>query len=361
GRLAEVHALQERHPYDPESATGVAHVIRTGDTEYYRAIPQELVDAATDDPDLREMIRGLALNSAICVPLTSGGRVLGGMQLVQAESGRRYDAADVALAEAVGGRIGAWLDNVELYQRQRHIARVLQASLLPRRLPVMDPLEVAVRYWAAGEGTEVGGDFYDLVELEPGAWAAVIGDVCGKGPEAAAVTSLARYALRTALHEGADAPAALARLNRSLLDEAVDRFCTVAVALLRPDVDGTMLLSVGLAGHPPPLVRRTDGTIEAIGEPAPPAGLFDQLVATPTQVRLEPGDVVLLHTDGITDVPPPRTLSDAELRDLLGDAAAAGRAEDIAARLGTQLDALLPMAERTDDIALVVLRLPPAE
>src|SRR5207237_2894197 len=139
---------------------------------------------------------------------------------------------------------------------QRHVARTLQESLLPQGTLAIPGLEVAVRYQAAGEGTDVGGDFYDVFEAREGAWALVIGDVCGKGPEAAAVTGLARHTIRaTTLHE-ARPSRVLAMLNETIIRELSDeRFCTVCCVRLRPGPDGARL-TICSGGHPLPLILR---------------------------------------------------------------------------------------------------------
>src|SRR5207248_11443603 len=136
-------------------------------------------------------------SSLMIVPLAARGRTLGALTLVAAESGRHYGPADLAVAEDLARRAAQAVDNARLFTQQRHIARTLQESLLPPKLPEIPGVEVAARYEAAGLGTEVGGDFYDLFETD-GEWGVVMGDVCGKGPEAAAVTGLARYTIRAA-------------------------------------------------------------------------------------------------------------------------------------------------------------------
>src|SRR5262249_55376463 len=152
--------------------------------------------------------------SYMCVPLEARGRVLGALTLVSSGTGRRFGAPDLALAEEFGRRAGLALDNARLYSERDYVARSLQSSLLPPTLPAIAGARVTARYQAAGEGNEVGGDFYHVFQVDERAWWFIIGDVSGKGPEAAAIAGLARHTLRalaiqersprrllTALHE----------------------------------------------------------------------------------------------------------------------------------------------------------------
>ena len=164
--VAYARELQERFPFDPDSPTGVAAVIRTGRTEFYPDITDEVLDALHLTDELRAVVDDLALRSSITVALTKRGRVLGAMQFVSSNTARPYTDDDVKLAESVASRIAASIQNVRLQERQREIAQVLQQSLLPAVLPQVPGVDIAVRYWAAGEAVDVGGDFYDVFAFE---------------------------------------------------------------------------------------------------------------------------------------------------------------------------------------------------
>ena len=187
-----VRALESRFVYDPDAPFGAAAVIRSGQPEFYPAITVEMA-AQAGNPELEALVRELSIESAIIVPLSGRERTFGALQLVQAESGRRYSTADVALVFDVAGRIGAALDNVMLYERQRKVAETLQRSLLPARLPEIPRLEIAARYLPATAGIDVGGDFFDIVQAADDRWSLIIGDVSGKGVDAAAFTAVARH------------------------------------------------------------------------------------------------------------------------------------------------------------------------
>ena len=211
------------------------------------------------------------------------------------------------------------MDNARLYTERTRIAHTLQAELLPSRLPAIPGVTVAVRYRAAGELNEVGGDFYDVFERRGGGWAFEIGDVSGKGAEAAAVTALARHTVRTASLQPAGPRSLLQTLNDALLlQRAGSEFCTVCLAAL--DLrDGRGTLTVALGGHPPALVLRTNGCVEAVGMAGTLMGVFADPTVTEVTTELQPGDTVLLYTDGVTEAGPTGAeIGDDGLAELLG-------------------------------------------
>lgn len=356
-----VHDLQQRYPYDPNAASGVASVIRSGIPEFVH-VDGEFIDAALSESPVpidegRAIADQLQLTSMITVPLTTQRGRVGAVQFVSAESGRRYDDDDFELAEAMATRLGVALDNAWLAQQHRQIATALQAELLPMTMPEIDGATLAVRYWAAGTVNEVGGDFYDVFPTRPNCWAIVIGDVCGTGPRAAAVTAKARHTVRAAATHGMAHPDVLQWINEAILTGQRGRFCTLLYATLEHHDDNTWTLTSVSGGHPLP-IRITNGEAERLGEPGTLIGVLPQLelvVATTTMVA---GDTLVMHTDGITDVPPPHGIDDDEMLALIGRSGAVdGTAEDVAEQLLSEISAVLPIPERSDDIALIVLRL----
>ena len=210
----------------------------------------------------------------------------------------------VELAEDLTRRVALALDNARLYSEQLQATNALQRSLLPPELPDIPGVELAAGYEAAGEGNEVGGDFYDVFEATPGRWRFAIGDVCGKGPEAAAVTGLTRHALRILAREGHDVPTVLERLNALIVDEGSRaRFITLIHGELMPaPASGeAAVVSLVCAGHPQPLVLRSAGGVEAVAEPQPLLGVLDGVTFEQNTFRLSPGDVLLCVTDGVTE------------------------------------------------------------
>lgn len=205
------------------------------------------------------------------------------------------------LTESTGEAYAAVSDEAE---KQSRIARVLQRALLPEQLPQLPMAEVATLFRPAGAGEELGGDFYDtwLLPLSPGQFAFVIGDVQGKGAEAAAVTALARHTIRTASILGTAPALTLGVLNEGLLRRTSgDRFVTALVATATP-VDDGLQLTVAVGGHPLPLVRRADGTVDEVAQNGPLLGVWWDNDYTERTVVLRHGEVLLAYSDGATDI-----------------------------------------------------------
>ncbi|MFD6363236.1 SpoIIE family protein phosphatase [Streptomyces roseolus] len=244
---------------------------------------------------------GAVAGETVVLPLVARNRVIGMLTLGRpAEDHFRQEILE--LAEDLSRRAALALDNARLYSERNAISQSLQRSLLPPDLPKIPGVEVDVIYRAAGEGNEVGGDFYDVFPIREDVYGFAIGDVCGTGPEAAAVTGLARHALRLLAREGFGGPAVLERLNAAILDEgARSRFLTLLYGELRPQTDGSAVLKVVCAGHPLPLRLRPDGTVVPAAEPQPLLGVMEDLELYEQTFTLDPGDVLLCVTDGVTE------------------------------------------------------------
>jgi serine phosphatase RsbU (regulator of sigma subunit) len=282
-------------------------------------------------------------------------RIIGAMQFVNTVGSREFTEDDLALARATASRVASSLENIRLSEGQRTIARTLQASLLPDSLPEVPGVDIGVRYWASGEGTEVGGDFYDVFDVEDG-HAIVIGDVCGTGPLAASMTSLARHTIRAAAWQGADHTDVLRQLNNAMLRSGRATFCTVAYATVTQHRGGRRF-EFASAGHPLPILVRDGEPPRTIGKPGTLLGAFEGTSSTVTAVELEPGDTIVLHTDGATDVRPPYGLSNEALLDIVAGACSnVASADDVVERIGARLSEVLEVGRRNDDIALLALR-----
>ena len=348
--------LAEHHPYDPDAPVGVPAIIRTGATEFFPDIDAALLDALDVDDEGRALVEQLALRSAVGVALRKRGRVIGALQFVMTHSRRRYTEDDVALAEAVAARVASAVENRRLAEQQHLIATTLQQSLLPERLPAIPGLEASVRYWAVGEGTEVGGDFYDLFQVGDESWGAVVGDVCGTGPTAAALTSMARHNIRQSAWRGDDPATIFGWLNRAMLEASTDGFLTAAYLEIRPHAGGGFDVDVASAGHPLPILVPNGGDARTVGRPGTLVGVFDEMRVHPVRVRLAPGDTLVLYTDGVTDVAPPHDLDEDAVLELVGGASRAGlHADGTADQIHRRLAEILPIPRREDDIALLVL------
>lgn len=338
GRGRHVEALSA--PGNPLAPDGVpARVVATGEPL--------LVPGEGDG----EAFPGVA--SYLGVPLVARGRILGCLSLVSEE--RRYSHDDLVLAQELGRRAGIALDHVRLFDAQRHIAMTLQRSLLPPKLPAIPGIELAARYRPALEMAEVGGDFYDVFAVGGGAWALAMGDISGKGVEAAALTSLARYTVRAAAREHRQPREILSLLNDAVMAEGPEgRFLTVAFGRLRQQAGG-FRLTTACGGHPLPLLLRADGTVEQAARPGTLIG-FVETVHLPEKVtELAAGDLVVFYTDGLTDVRGPEgTFGEERLAAVLGGCQGLS-ADSTAARLEEEVLAFLH-GEPRDDLAMLVLR-----
>ncbi|WP_248962962.1 PP2C family protein-serine/threonine phosphatase [Sphaerisporangium perillae] len=294
---------------------------------------------------------------SLAFPLMARGRSLGLMCL--GRSGRFPD--DVAqLAEDLGRRAALAMDNARLYAQQADANRALQRSLLPPGTPAETPgLDYSVVYEPAGETNEVGGDFYDLFTTGEGTWRFAIGDVCGTGPQAAAVTGLARHTIRLLAREGYDVAAVVSRLNQAILEEGERaRFLTLLHGEITSTDDG-LDLSLISAGHPEALRLRPSGVVEAVVTSQSLLGVFPEAEFAVDHVHLAPGDVLLGVTDGVTERRSNGRLLDddgglAKLLAECADLSARAVAERI--RRAVQEYAIEPSA---DDLAILVLRAEP--
>ena len=273
GDLAQV-AIAHAHP-DQVTAhaceTRVAEVIRTG--------------------------RAQMTTDSIVAPLAIADQPpIGALSLAMAESGRTFAETDLALAAELGRRAAAAVENARLYSERSEIATTLQQSLLPPDLPAIPGFRLASLYRAAGEHNDVGGDFYDAFEV-PGGWMVIVGDVAGRGAEAAALTALSRYTFRTAGKLLGNPIAALAQLNAALRERSRLSLVSVCCVMLR---DGDPNAELVLAGHPPAYHLR-EGSSRPVGVFAPFLGAYEHGGWEPTTVRLEPGDQLVLYTDGVID------------------------------------------------------------
>lgn len=293
----------------------------------------------------------------LAVPLTARRRVLG-VLLVARAGASRHTADDVGLLVDLARRAALAVEGARLYEERSAVAQALQASLLPPTLPDVDGLQLGARYAAAGEGNEVGGDFYDVFPVRGGGWAVAIGDVCGKGPEAATITGLARNVLRLMVEDGRPPEEAFRRLNQAIIDLGDrGRFLTTTLALLEP-YDGGIRVVLATAGHPPPAVVGRDGQVRFVGGGGTLLGVTPEIHVGLERLTLELGEQLVLYTDGVTERrDQDRWFGEGALSAAL--AQAHGRSADaVAGHVEQRVRAFGPTAASDDLAVLVVAAVP---
>ncbi|MEU0153651.1 SpoIIE family protein phosphatase [Micromonospora fulviviridis] len=309
------------------------------------------VERGTTRPELAPLADRLGFGSHLSVPITAAAdRIVGAVTLVNGPSRRGFDESDIRTALDIGRRAGQAVGNSRLYGEQRHVAEVLQQSMLPT-LPVVPGIELAARYLPAADRVEVGGDWYDAFVQPDGELIAAIGDVAGHDIEAAATMGQLRNLVRGDAY-GRDDPVdeLMTHLDRAIQGLPVPTVASAVLARLRPAAPG-FRLSWCNAGHPPPLLLPAGGPVQVLdGTRGPLLGLARPLPRTRRELALAPGDTLLLHTDGLIERrDQPIDEGQAALLEQLADAATLP--------LATLCDRLVAAAHRReDDVALLALR-----
>ena len=340
-------AFFSRFPISTDSPYGAGYVIATGRPQLLPALDEEVVAGVTADPEERGQILKLVGSSGVCVPLTARGRTIGVLSVSRDQA---YSDREVSYLVDLTRRAGLALDNASRYAFERGLADALQRSLLPRGMPTSALLTTASRYLPGARGTQIGGDWYDVIEVSEGRLMVVVGDVMGRGVQAAAVMGQLRATVRAYALEGHGPAALLARLDRVVqaLDDVT--FTTCVVGRLDPV---SRNLCIASAGHLWPLLIGPDGSAEYLEiDPGLPLGVggaefVDQWY------DLDPGTTVLLYTDGLVEG---RDRPVEQGMDLLREACRAPvrSADELCDRV---LQAMRTASESDDDTALLALLL----
>jgi PAS domain S-box-containing protein len=327
---------QRPNPYSVEDNEPLVRVVQSGRAEIVET------DALLGRP-ARAMI----------VPLRARGATMGAATFASFSPGREYSAQDLLLAEDLALRAALALDNARLYENLGSVARSLQQGLLPERLPDFPGMDIAARYRPAGDGSLIGGDFYDVLPREHGL-DLMIGDVTGKGARAAALTAQVRHTLRTAAQYEDSPSKVLDVVNRTLLSERGEgggRYCTVAMCRL--ELNGSARATICCAGHPMPFVIRGDGQVEPVGKPGSVLGWVPDPKLLDVTFELGERESLVLFTDGVTEA---RTTGDQYGLTGLSELLRAAANED-AAGIAARVDrAAAHAGERRDDVAVLVAR-----
>jgi serine phosphatase RsbU (regulator of sigma subunit) len=352
-RLGQWCAIHLANEYGELTLAALTHV----DEVELAGLRESLASAV---PRLQRVLSGDAFApigppaDAMSYPLVVRGERIGTLT-VGRPAGRAHTADELAVAEDLGRRAAVAIDTARTHTTSSRIATTLQRPLLPPTLPLIDGLEVGAQYVPAGGELDVGGDFYDVVELSQQGWMLVVGDVSGKGVGAAAVTGLVRDVLHTLAKDPHDPAHTLSRLNATLVERGGGYFCTLALAYLTAVQPGVFDLSLHLAGHDQPVLLRADGTTSLVGVSGTALGLMDTIVAPRASVRLNRGDALVFYTDGVTERRRGRALfGQRRLRSAVSGMVGAP-ASVLAAHLRSAVLSFSPLPPR-DDIAIVALR-----
>ncbi|HET6448854.1 MAG TPA: SpoIIE family protein phosphatase [Conexibacter sp.] len=353
-KVALARHLRARYPVRLDASEGMPTVVRgESSTIVVHDVPDaDLVAYARDEEHLA-LLREIGFSSLIVVPLAAGGETLGALTLVRSTPGRVFDDADIQLAEELGRRAGTAVLNARTYTERATIAATLQRGLRPPELLAPPGFAIATHYEAVGEFNEVGGDFYDAFTTADG-WMLVVGDVAGHGAEAAALTALARWTLRSTGQLTRDPGRAVRQLNATLRDLPQLSLCTNVCAHVRADAAATQArVTLANAGHPRPLLVR-GGQLEELGRVGPMAGAFDDSAWDCTEVALQAGDTLVLYTDGVLDtVGTDDRFGEGRLRAAL-EAAGTAEPRALVAAVASALDAFREGPQR-DDTAIVAM------
>lgn len=311
-----------------------------------------LASSAHVDEEMLPVLSEL-LEDGFTVPLVARDQPIGTLA-VGGHGAQLHDAEERAVIQDLARRAALAIDNARTHHERRRIAHELQQSLLPPKLPMIKGVELGAEYVPIGDDVEVGGDFYDLVQVDEDRWLVVIGDVSGKGAQAANVTGSMREVLRVLARDGRPLMSILDTLN-GILYQRGGQYCTLALAIVQRDPDGVLRVALNLAGHDQPLLIRDDGSVVAVGTCGTAIGLFEVLDSPTVDVTVHSGETLVFFTDGVTER---RRGSNFFGSDRLTDALSelAGHTADVvAARLRKTVLDFSPEPPR-DDIAIITLR-----
>ena len=364
--VARAQELQRKYPQDTNDPA-FRHLLASREPIFVEHFDDDMLTALAKDPEQREVAREFHISSFLVVPLVAGGRGIGTISLI-ATHGRHLNPEDVELAVDLGRRSGAAVEKTRLYAELRETAQVLQASLLPATLPEVPGATLSAHYRSGTEGLQIGGDFYDVFRTGPDRWWVALGDVCGKGPAAAALTAAVRYSVRAVAPDTTDPGVVLRRLNDVLLDQVEEgQFTTLVLATFRAapgqlgasEAATPIVLSVASAGHPAPLHFSPGRGVSAVPVTGTVVGLLPEIDVARVDVTLDPGESLLFYTDGATEA---RTLDGLlvgeERLSALFEAHHDGPADGVASRVA---EALLNLTGGTlrDDLAMLSLGVKP--
>ena len=301
---AKLEELRRSKPLDPDGSHPVAQVLREGRPMIWPDLrAPEVIEQVAQSDEHRQLIDDAEYNSAAVVPLLARGRTIGALSFLHASRDLRFSESDLDFLGELGDRAAMALDNARLYRDRDRIAASLQSGLRPPFPAEVEGLDISVVFEAAGEGIEIGGDFYDVIPTEDGCWV-LIGDVAGKGSDAAGVSVSVRHAVRGLIQVVDEPDEVLSRVNELLLDgDSLNDFATASLVRMRRDGDAWRVVLCS-AGHPPAIHLSPSGPAP-LGGGAILGGWADADVQR-HELTLGEGHTLVLCTDGWHEAGPPK-------------------------------------------------------
>jgi serine phosphatase RsbU (regulator of sigma subunit) len=350
---AEVERVRKEYPLDMRGPHPVARVLDSNEPYIIRDLTdQGARRQISDRGEDQRFMQDAGYGSAAVLPVVARGRTHGTISFLRVGTDVQYERDQLAILKDLTGRAAMAYDNARLYAERAHVARTLRRSLMPAMLPAIPGLDLAAYFRPMGAGNEVGGDFYDVFGDGRYSWL-MVGDVCGSGADAAALTGFIRHTTIAYTREATNPAEVLAQVNQAMLDQDFEgRFATTILArvIVR---GGVCECTIATAGHPAGLVRRAGGAVEELGESGTLLGIFPDPDIPEVSATLEAGDLLALYTDGLSEArAPDRTVSVWEMRERLRQSSPGGAQDAI--------DALLDLVELDDtvrdDIAILAVR-----
>jgi PAS domain S-box-containing protein len=349
---ARLEELRREKPLDPEGVHPVAQVLRAGRPMIWTDLRDpEVVDDVAQSDEHRRLMEEAEYNSAAVVPLVARGRTIGALSFLHASRDLRFAEGDLDFLGELGDRAAMALDNARLYRDRDRIAASLQSGLRPPFPAQIEGLDISVVFEAAGEGIEIGGDFYDVVPAEDGCWV-LIGDVAGKGSAAAGVSVAVRNAVRGLVRVIDEPDEVLARVNELLLGgDSLNDFATATLVRMRRE-PGAWRVVLGSAGHPPAIHLGPAGPTP-LGGGAILGGWADADVQR-HELTLDDGQTLVLCTDGWLEAGPPPSHQGPDELAAKADSLAAAGLEELTESLRRDALARSDGALRDDLVVLAV-------
>jgi anti-sigma regulatory factor (Ser/Thr protein kinase) len=323
-------------------------VAQTGVPFFVPVVDELRIAEHAASPAHADFMRRMRYRSKIIVPVTLKTSIFGALTFVRIDDAEPFDPRDVQFAEELGRRAGLAVGNAKQFHREQHVATMLQDAFLTQAFPDRPGLKFNALYRPSDDIAKLGGDWYDGFRTADGSVVVTIGDVGGKGVEAARLMVQLRQSIRVAATITREPAEMLGILNDTMFLDRSDALATTFVAVVNPD--GTELC-YSSAGHPPAFLRRQDGSIEPLTSGSPPLGVLPDATFTSAMTPLDQEALLLMYTDGLSEITRDAVDGERMILELL-----ASEAVMHAGNPARYLERMLNGRQQHDDIAIMSLR-----